>query len=54
MYEVTHLGITTPVVVTIVDLLALGETNVHIISFSADIPTVLQHGKLKAGTEIIG
>ena len=53
MHEVAHLCIAAPIVVTIVDLLTLGETDVHIISFCSDIPAVFQHGELKAGTEII-
>ena len=53
MHEVTHLGIAAPVIITVVDLLTLREADVHIIGLSPYIPAVLQHGKLKAGTEII-
>ena len=54
VYEVTHLGITAPVVVRVIDLLALGEADMHIVGLCADIPAVFQHRKLKTSTEIVG
>ena len=53
MHEVAYLCITSPVIVTVVNLLALGKADMHIIGLSTDIPAILKHSKLEACTEII-
>ena len=54
MDEIAHLSISAPIIIGVVNLLTICETYMHIIGFCTNVPPVLQHGKLKAGTEIIG
>ena len=51
--EVASLGITTEIIITLVNLLALCETHMHIIELSSEVPSVLDPRELSSESYVI-
>ena len=53
-HEITALDVAAQEIVSLVYLLSVGESHMHVVGFGSDIKLVFQHGKLQSGAGVVG
>ena len=53
-HEITALDVAAQEIVSLVYLLSVGESHMHVVGFGSDIKLVFQHGKLQSGAGVDG